>query len=48
MTEDDYPESGEERIDDSGRNQTQQRIDREGAEPQPVASDPAEDEPWAT
>jgi hypothetical protein len=48
MTKDDKPESGEERIDESGRNATQQRIDHEGAEPKPVAPDPAEDEPWAT
>ena len=46
--DDDYPASGEEEIDEAGRNPTQQRIDEEGAEPRPVAPDPAEDEPWAT
>jgi hypothetical protein len=46
MREDD--DSGEEQIDESGRNPTQQRIDREGVEPQPIATDPAEDEPWAS
>jgi len=34
--------SGEERIDDEGRNPTQQRIDEEGAEDAPV------DAPWGT
>ena len=34
--------SGEERIDDEGRNPTQQRIDEEGAEQAPV------DAPWET
>jgi hypothetical protein len=29
-------ENGEEEIDESGRNLTQQRIDEEGAEPVPV------------
>ena len=48
MTEDDYPDSGEERIDETGRNPTQQRMDEEGVEDVPVAADPAEDEPWAT
>ncbi len=48
MTEDEHADNGEEQIDQSGGNPTQQRIDREGAEPQPVAPDPAEDEPWAT
>jgi hypothetical protein len=53
MTEDDKPSSGEEQIDERGRNPTQQRIDEEGSQPRPVqprpaAPDPAEDEPWAT
>jgi hypothetical protein len=30
------PENGEEAIDESGRNPTQQRLDEEGAEPKPV------------
>ena len=30
------PENGEEAIDESGRNLTQQRLDDEGAEPTPV------------
>jgi hypothetical protein len=34
--------SGEERIDDAGRNPTQRRIDEEGAEEAPV------DAPWGT
>jgi hypothetical protein len=34
--------SGEERIDDAGRNPTQRRIDEEGAEEAPV------DAPWET
>jgi hypothetical protein len=29
-------ENGEEAIDESGRNATQQRLDEEGAEPKPV------------
>jgi hypothetical protein len=43
-------ESGEESIDESGRNPTQQRMDEEGVEDEPVAAPPAEqeDEPWAT
>ena len=34
--------SGEERVDDTGRNPTQRRIDEEGAEEAPV------DAPWGT
>jgi hypothetical protein len=34
------PENGEESIDESGRNPTQQRMDEEGTEPVPV------DEAW--
>jgi hypothetical protein len=30
------PESGEEAIDETGRNPTQQRLEEEGAEPKPV------------
>ncbi len=33
-------ESGEEQIDEAGRNATQQRVDAEGAEPRPT------DAPW--
>ena len=33
-------ENGEEQIDEQGRNPTQQRIDQEGASPEPV------DEEW--
>jgi hypothetical protein len=55
---DQEPESGEERIDESGRNPTQRRMDEEGVEDAPVAGEPAEepassldddpDRPWAT
>jgi hypothetical protein len=48
MSETEYDESGEERIDETGRNPTQQRMDEQGVEDVPVADDPAEDEPWAT
>jgi len=48
MSETEYDESGEEQIDETGRNATQQRMDEEGVEDVPVADDPAEDEPWAT
>jgi hypothetical protein len=48
MSETEYDESGEEQIDDTGRNPTQQRMDEQGVEDVPVADDPAEDEPWAT
>jgi hypothetical protein len=47
-TETEHDESGEERIDESGRNPTQRRMDEEGVVQVPVADDPAEDEPWAT
>jgi hypothetical protein len=42
--------SGEESIDDSGRNPTQQRMDEEGVEDELVTVEPEEqeDEPWAT
>jgi hypothetical protein len=39
---DELGRSGEERIDDEGRNPTQRRIDEEGAEEAPV------DAPWGT
>jgi hypothetical protein len=58
MSEQDYGESGEERIDETGRNPTQQRMDEEGVEDAPVAGEVAEggnvpaaddpDAPWAT
>jgi len=48
MSDTEFDESGEERIDETGRNPTQQRMDEEGVEDVPVATDPAEDEPWAT
>ena len=38
-------ESGEERIDDQGRNPTQRRMDEEGAEERPVDVDWDENEP---
>jgi hypothetical protein len=37
-------ESGEERIDGTGRNPTQQRMDDEGVEDVPVAAEGAEEE----
>ena len=47
-TDEDEIPSGEEQIDGSGRNPTQRRLDEEGAGGEPVAPDPAEDEPWAS
>jgi hypothetical protein len=47
-TDEDEPRNGEETIDDTGRNPTQRRLDEEGAGGEPVAPDPAEDEPWAS
>jgi hypothetical protein len=43
-------ESGEESIDESGRNPTQRRMDEEGVEDELVTIEPEEqeDEPWAT
>ena len=48
MRETDEAESGAEQIDESGRNPTQRRLDEEGVGDEPVAPDPAEDEPWAS
>jgi hypothetical protein len=38
-------ESGEESIDETGRNPTQRRMDEEGVEETPVAGEPAEERP---
>ena len=42
--------SGEESIDETGRNPTQQRMDEEGTDDELVTIEPEEqeDEPWAT
>jgi hypothetical protein len=49
MSDQDW-ESGEESIDDSGRNPTQQRMDENGTDDELVTIEPdeQEDEPWAT
>ena len=49
MSDTDF-ESGEESIDETGRNPTQQRMDEEGLDDELVQVEPEEqeDEPWAT